>query len=69
MAENQEKTLQVSEQKQVELYGDEVTAVRLSDGQIYVSLSHICKALGVNLSAFFVQIWFRCGSPASPPVK
>lgn len=51
-----EKSLQPIEQKEVELYGDEVTAVRLPDGQIYVSLSHMCEALGVNRASQMKRI-------------
>ena len=43
-----EKTLQPLEQKDVAMYGDEVTAVRLPDGQIYVVVAHMCDALGID---------------------
>jgi hypothetical protein len=43
-----EKSLQPIEQKEVEMYGDAVTAVRLSDGHVYVSVRHMCQALGIN---------------------
>ena len=36
------------EQKEVDFYGDEVTAVRLGDGQVYASLRHMCNALGLD---------------------
>ena len=42
------KALQPIERKEVAMYGDTVTAVRLSDGHIYVSVRHMCEALGVN---------------------
>jgi hypothetical protein len=41
----------IVEQKSVEMYGDEVTAVRCDDGQVYVSISHMCTALGVDPQA------------------
>lgn len=36
------------EQKQVEFYGDELTAVRSQDGKVYVSVTHLCQALGLD---------------------
>jgi hypothetical protein len=36
------------EQKEVEFYGDELTAIRASDGKVYASLRHLCQALGVD---------------------
>ncbi|MEM7113578.1 MAG: phage antirepressor N-terminal domain-containing protein [Chloroflexota bacterium] len=36
------------EQKEIDFYGDEVTAVRLEDGQVYASLRHMCNALELN---------------------
>jgi hypothetical protein len=41
----------IVEQKSVEMYGDAVTAVRCDDGQIYVSISHMCGALGLDAQA------------------
>jgi hypothetical protein len=38
----------IVEQKMVEMYGDEITAVRCDDGQIYVSITHLCNALGLK---------------------
>ena len=38
----------IVEQKNVEMYGDEITAVRASDNRIYASLTQICNALGVD---------------------
>jgi len=35
------------EQKTITFYNDELTAVRVSDGQIYVSIKHMCDALGI----------------------
>lgn len=39
------------EQKQVEFYGDEVTAVRLDDGRIVVPVRPMCEWLGVQWAA------------------
>lgn len=39
--------LTVVEQKEVTFYDDELTAVRGEDGQIYVSVRHMCDALGL----------------------
>lgn len=41
----------IVEQKSVDMYGDAVTAVRCEDGQIYVSISHMCAALGLDAQA------------------
>jgi hypothetical protein len=38
----------IVEQKMVEMYGDEITAVRADDGQIYVSVTNMCNALGMK---------------------
>ena len=38
----------VLEQRTVIFLNDELIAVRADDGQIYVSLRHLCKALGLN---------------------
>ncbi|MEM7114861.1 MAG: phage antirepressor N-terminal domain-containing protein [Chloroflexota bacterium] len=43
-----EQELQVLEQKEVQFYDDELVAVRASDGQIYVSVRHMCRALGMK---------------------
>jgi hypothetical protein len=43
-----ENALRVIEQKEVEFYGDELTAVRAADGHIYVSVRHLCDALGID---------------------
>ncbi|MBX3059139.1 MAG: hypothetical protein KF770_21940 [Anaerolineae bacterium] len=39
------------EQREVEFYGDELTAVRLDNGQIYASISQMCRALGLDTQA------------------
>ena len=44
-----DKALQPIEQKQVDFYGDELTAVRLADGSIYVSI--------LGISHFHAQIY------------
>jgi hypothetical protein len=46
-----EKALVPVEQKEVSFYGDELTAIRAEDGQIYVSVRHLCDALGLNTQA------------------
>ena len=46
-----EKALQPIEQKTVEFYEDEITAVRLKDGAIYIPIRPICVYLGVDWSA------------------
>lgn len=46
-----EEALTVVEQKEVIFYDDELTAVRAADGQIYVSVRHMCDALGLNVQA------------------
>ena len=40
--------LQITEQKTVLFYDDELTAVRADDGHIYVSVRQMCNALGVT---------------------
>ncbi|MFO7681918.1 MAG: phage antirepressor N-terminal domain-containing protein [Chloroflexota bacterium] len=45
------RSLQVVEQKIVEFYEDELVAVRVNDGHIYVSLRHLCSALGIDAQA------------------
>lgn len=44
-----DKALQPVEQKQVDFYGDTLTAVRLEDGHIYVVLRHMCTALSIDM--------------------
>ncbi len=48
--------LTVIEQKDVLLYEDTVTAVRTSDGQVYVSIKHMCDALGLAQRAQLLRI-------------
>lgn len=43
-----EQSLSVIEQKTVDFYNDELAAVRADDGQIYVSVRHLCEALGIQ---------------------
>lgn len=47
----EKKQLAIVEQKEVELYGDDVTAVRGNDGHIYVSVASLCAALGIDVQA------------------
>lgn len=43
--------LTVIDQREVELYGDMVTAIRADDGEIYVSLRQMCDVLGLSRQA------------------
>lgn len=43
-----EKALVPVEEKEVEFYGDEITALRIEDGTVYVPIRPICRLLGVN---------------------
>lgn len=43
-----EKALAPIEQKQVEFYGDELTAVLAEDGTVYVPIRPICELIGVD---------------------
>ncbi len=43
-----DKSLSVVEQKTVDFYNDELTAIRADDGQVYVSVRHMCDALGIQ---------------------
>lgn len=45
------KKLVPIEQKEVEFYGDELTAVRTDDNDVYVSVRHLCDALGLDTQA------------------
>ena len=38
-------------QKTVAFYGDELVAIRDDGGQVFVSLRHMCQALGLNVQA------------------
>jgi hypothetical protein len=40
--------LSVIEQREVEFYNDQLTAVPADDGRIYASLRHMCNALGID---------------------
>lgn len=42
------KDLTVIEQREVAFYDDQLTAVRGQDGRVYVSIRHMCDALGVD---------------------
>ena len=43
-----DKDLTPVEQKTVDFYDDELVAVRASDGHVYVSIRHLCDALGID---------------------
>ena len=43
-----EKALTPIEQKQVLFYEDELTAVRADDGRVYVAITQMCNALGLD---------------------
>ena len=47
-AQKSEKALVPVEEKEVEFYGDEVTAVRAADGIVYIPVRPICRLLGLN---------------------
>ena len=40
--------LEVVDQREVTFYGDDLIAIKAADGNIYVSLRHLCDALGVS---------------------
>ncbi len=46
-----EQGITIIEQREVSFYGDELLAVRAQDGHIYVSLRHLCDALGLSRQA------------------
>lgn len=46
-----EKALIPIDQRQVEFYGDELTAARANDGHVYVSIAQMCTALGIDTQA------------------
>jgi hypothetical protein len=48
---SEEKSMVVVEQRNVTFYDDELTAVRLDNGQIYASISQMCRALGLDTQA------------------
>jgi hypothetical protein len=45
---DEEKALVPVEQKQVQFYDDELTAVKGEDGRVYAVISHMCDALGID---------------------
>lgn len=45
-----EKALQPVEQREVLFYGDEIVAVRVADGSVYIPVRPICELLGLNWS-------------------
>jgi hypothetical protein len=50
------KALVPIEQKQVVFYDDEITAVRLENGRIFIPVRPICEALGLDWSAQYRRI-------------
>ena len=50
MSERSE-ALAVVEQREVTFYDDELTAVRVEDGDVYVALAQMCGALGIDSQA------------------
>jgi anti-repressor protein len=48
MSNKQIETLEAVEQKVVYFLDDELVAARAKDGHIYVSLRHLCQALGLD---------------------
>jgi hypothetical protein len=55
MSQSNQK-LQIAEQKTVAFYNDQVTAVRLKDGRIFVPIRPICESLGLAWNAQFERI-------------
>jgi len=45
------KSVAVVEHRDVDFYGDLLTAVRSDDGQIYVAVSQMCQSLGIDTQA------------------
>lgn len=70
-----DKALVIVEQREVDFYGDELTAVRAADGHIYVSVRHLCDALGLDRTAQVRRIKrqeiladaFKGGAILTPP--
>lgn len=50
------KSLTIVAQREVVFYGDELLAVKATDGQIYVSVRHLCDALGLERRSQFRRI-------------
>ncbi len=42
------RLLEVIQQKEVRFYEDDLTAVRAADGHVYVALTQMCQALGLD---------------------
>lgn len=38
----------VIEQRDIDFYGDDLTAIKATDGHVYVSVRHMCNALGID---------------------
>jgi hypothetical protein len=48
---DEQQGLAVVEQREVTFYDDELTAVRVEDGDVYVALGQMCSALGIDSQA------------------
>jgi hypothetical protein len=55
MSQSNQK-LQIAEQKTVTFYNDQITAVRVKDGRIFVPIRPICESLGLAWNAQFERI-------------
>lgn len=71
------QTLAVVEQREVSFYEDQLTAVRAADGHIYVSVRHLCDALGLDRASQVRRIKrqtilldaYKGGAILTPPSK
>jgi hypothetical protein len=55
MSQSDQK-IQIAEQKTVLFYDDEITAIRLSDGRIFVPIRPICESLGLAWNAQYERM-------------
>lgn len=70
-----ENALVTLEQQTVHFYGDELVAIRANDGNIYVSVRHLCDALGLDRTAqvrrikrqTLLQKGYKGGAMMAPP--
>ena len=53
---NNDKALTVVEQKDVLFYEDMITAVRASNGRVYVPIKPICDTLGIDWASQYQRI-------------
>ncbi len=51
-----EQVLEPIEQKSIDVYGDNVIAIRADDGTIWVPVRYLCDVLGVNYSGQYQRI-------------